>query len=971
MNTKRRSFTSQSRMRPARLVLAGAAFLLVARLCHAQDSSNWRVFQPADGLATLPCSFVTVSSLGKVVVTHPGSAFISELDGYAITNIPGPVGLSGPVYESPAGQLWTMTAEGLQELRDNAWVLHPVRELGIDPISNTNLSLTHIPLLPVRQGHLLMLVADRLFQFTSEPADRPRIEVLRNAAQSQIGAFSGMIPARDGGVWISGSQGLAKVPGPLRNVTSEITWHEYLPPASLGLGRFLKPQEDTEGGITMLGQSLTNIDEQLVVRFDGQTWTSLKARSEKIMGAGRTPDGTIWAVTSDALLQWDPARSEFAEHTDLRPHHFFDFAIEASGTFWLATAEGLFRHGSPIWQPAASLRGTGSPTRSLTGDQQGRSWFIEENALRLVQGDQHREFPLPAASVGVQSPKIFSAQNGDIWFGADLGTALFHAGKWQYFISSDNSAPSRPVAFAQLPDGKMWCAARDRIWEFDGKHWLNLRRGFDGINALAPTRDGSVWVASDTGLFRYFNGAWVENGPEEGLPSARILDLWEDKTDRLWASTAKGLALYYPKADADPPSTAILPFPGQEKTVRDGAAITISFAGVDKWKFTPRSRLLFSYRLDAGEWSIFEALDHVTLSGMLPGKHVFQVRAMDRNCNVDPKPAALEFAVVLPWYREARLVLISTIGFVVALFFAGLAFNRHRQLRRSYAEIEIKIAERTAELDKANRELFHSQKMNALGSLAAGIAHDFNNILSIIKGSAQIIEENIENPGKIQTRLDRIKTVVEQGSSIVKAMLGFSREANPSASSCDLNSAIEDTLKLLGDRFLREVRVSFEPAVALPRVAGSSDFIQQILLNLIFNAAESMSASKHILLDARQCEDLPKNLVLLPGRAAGYVCLSVTDSGCGISPEVLPRIFEPFFTTKALSARRGTGLGLSMVYELAKKLGAGIAVESAVGRGTTFSIILPAGKIRSEDSGNNFEQCQPNDKLNLEPARTP
>src|SRR5256885_16275152 len=125
---------------------------------------------------------------------------------------------------------------------------------------------------------------------------------------------------------------------------------------------------------------------------------------------------------------------------------------------------------------------------------------------------------------------------------------------------------------------------------------------------------------------------------------------------------------------------------------------------------------------------------------------------MDRSGNVDPKPPSLEFVVLIPWYREARLVFISSAGAAVALFFAALAFNRHRRLLHSYAEVEKKVAQRTLELERANRELLHSQKMNALGTLAAGIAHDFNNILSIIKGSAQIIEENVQDGQKVRTR---------------------------------------------------------------------------------------------------------------------------------------------------------------------------------------------------------------------------
>ena len=314
---------------------------------------------------------------------------------------------------------------------------------------------------------------------------------------------------------------------------------------------------------------------------------------------------------------------------------------------------------------------------------------------------------------------------------------------------------------------------------------------------------------------------------------------------------------------------------------------------------------------------------------------------MDRNGNVEPTPAQLEFAVALPWYKETRLVLISFAGLVAALFFAALAVNRHRQLLRSYAAVEKKVTERTRELEIANRELLQSQKMKALGTLAAGIAHDFNNILSIIKGSVQIIEDNLENPTKIRTRVDRIKMVVEQGSGIVKAMLGFSRSSDGQPVWCDPNDVVDDTIKLLGDRFLREVEVRFVRATAPPKIPASKDFIQQILLNFIFNAAESMAKRKQVIVATQRITKLPAGVVLMPASAAAYVSISVRDFGCGIPPENMPRIFEPFFTTKSLSARRGMGLGLSMVYELAKKMEAGLAVESVVGQGSTFTLILP------------------------------
>ena len=176
-------------------------------------------------------------------------------------------------------------------------------------------------------------------------------------------------------------------------------------------------------------------------------------------------------------------------------------------------------------------------------------------------------------------------------------------------------------------------------------------------------------------------------------------------------------------------------------------------------------------------------------------------------------------------------------------------------------------------------------------------------------------------------------------------MLGFSRETGQDAAPCDLNTVVEDTLKLLGDRFLREVNVAFEAQPALPLLRAPKDFIQQVLLNFIFNAAESMTGRKQVVLihpppGPAPPQPQPRHDPCPPPPATSPV--TVRDSGCGIPPENLGRIFEPFFTTKALSsARRGTGLGLSMVYELARKMNAGLQVESVLNQGSAFTLILP------------------------------
>src|SRR5205823_8948947 len=207
-------------------------------------------------------------------------------------------------------------------------------------------------------------------------------------------------------------------------------------------------------------------------------------------------------------------------------------------------------------------------------------------------------------------------------------------------------------------------------------------------------------------------------------------------------------------------------------------------------------------------------------------------------------------------------------------------------------------------------------------------------------------EANLDDKEKIRIRADRIKTMVEQGSGIVKAMLGFSR-ATAEEKRCDINQLISETRRLLGDQFGHDVALRLELAASLPQVKGSAELIQQILFNLVLNAADAMGGRGQIALHSGVLDRLPAHLVLVPADAPSFIYVSVRDSGCGIPPEILPRIFEPFFTTKAFSTRRGTGLGLSMVYDLAKKMDAGLAVESTINEGSRFTLVLPIREAES------------------------
>jgi len=157
----------------------------------------------------------------------------------------------------------------------------------------------------------------------------------------------------------------------------------------------------------------------------------------------------------------------------------------------------------------------------------------------------------------------------------------------------------------------------------------------------------------------------------------------------------------------------------------------------------------------------------------------------------------------------------------------------------------------------------------------------------------------------------------------------------------DAAEVVEQTLRLLGERLRRNIRVERALAPNLPPVLGVRDLMQQMLVNLLLNAADALEPDGEIRLRAWRMDVPPANMILPPHPAVTYVAIEVRDTGHGIPSEILPRIFEPFFTTKAFSSRRGTGLGLYMVYEFAKQMGHGLMVASEPDQGTTFTILAP------------------------------
>lgn len=287
--------------------------------------------------------------------------------------------------------------------------------------------------------------------------------------------------------------------------------------------------------------------------------------------------------------------------------------------------------------------------------------------------------------------------------------------------------------------------------------------------------------------------------------------------------------------------------------------------------------------------------------------------------------------------------MLPTGGAALALLLAFTTLRYQRGLVASYAEVDALVTRRNAELARAEAELVRSEKMKALGTLAAGIAHDFNNLLSVVRLSNDFLRRGVKDPD-LQEEVSSIQQAVERGKDVIDSILGYSRAKDETRREVRLPELVEDTVALLSRQFLSGLRLTLELDQNTPAVHASSARLQQILLNLIVNAAEAMNGEGRLSVAVRALamSDLPVQLTLVPLEARQFAMLSVSDSGPGIAPDVLPRIFEPFFTTKHLSAKPGTGLGLATVYKIAQDEGYGISVESEVGRGATFRIYVAA-----------------------------
>jgi len=304
--------------------------------------------------------------------------------------------------------------------------------------------------------------------------------------------------------------------------------------------------------------------------------------------------------------------------------------------------------------------------------------------------------------------------------------------------------------------------------------------------------------------------------------------------------------------------------------------------------------------------------------------------------------AAVRFDVQMPTAR-ARMLTVSV--------FAGHMEDETGQISGLVLHFIDATEQRDLEL-----QFTQAQKMQAIGHLAGGVAHDFNNVLTALTGFCEILLERHPKGDPDHQELQQIYQSGNRATDLVRQLLAFSRKQTLRPKIVDISEVISDLSAMLNRSLGETVVLRIDHGRDLKQIRVDTGQLEQVIVNLAVNAGHAMNGEGEVMIrtnnalvhdPVEQAHD-----IMPPG---SYVCIEVSDTGCGIAPENLTKIFEPFFTTKDVD--KGTGLGLSTVYGIVRQTDGYIFVDSVVGKGTTFSIYFPA--VEEEAVAKKVEKKQP------------
>ena len=262
-----------------------------------------------------------------------------------------------------------------------------------------------------------------------------------------------------------------------------------------------------------------------------------------------------------------------------------------------------------------------------------------------------------------------------------------------------------------------------------------------------------------------------------------------------------------------------------------------------------------------------------------------------------------------------------------------------KQRSSELGEANLRLKTSLFNLEQTQQQLLQAQKMQAIGRLAGGIAHDFNNLLTVIMGHAQLIKLAARDMPTFTEEVDSILEAGERAARLTTQLLGFSRKQQWKPEVVDLNRLASGLAKMLSRLIGEKIEFLLDVDNEIGAIRADRNQVEQIIMNLVVNARDAMPGGGTLTVTTRRAQSPDLNLVPDPFDPAGFVALTVSDTGYGMDSDTKRQIFEPFFTTKSVG--QGTGMGLATVYGLVQQSGGQVGVASQIGVGSVFTVLLP------------------------------
>jgi ligand-binding sensor domain-containing protein/signal transduction histidine kinase len=740
-------------------------------------------------------------------------------------------------------------------------------------------------------------------------------------------SIQGFFEDREGGLWVAATDGLHQL--------NDRVFSSYAARHGLAHERVLSVCPGANGAI-LLGTEMGGVYEFKGTKFKP---SGLPVSSPTITSLLRDRAGRVWVGSRRrGLDMFDRGIAlNFDTNTGLRDNNIMCLREDAAGTIWIGTGTGLAR-----WS-------------------EGRFSSVE----------------LPM-STNLTVRDVFRAADEVLWVATGAGIFALRPGATNHFTPSDGLPDKLVYCLRQDAQGRMWAGTASGLACLIGDRWVGGSLTSQHIFWFAFDVQGFLWYSTPYGIYQVSMRALVDYWtlPSRPKPDLRLLDLgdglltmegsggrqpagWQTPDGRLWFATARGLAVVNPArlpASRTPPPLKL------ERVTADGHPVTagpdlrlpadthlveFQYAAVS---YLAPDKLDYRYRLEGVDEGWVAAGNRLmaTYANLGAGDYRFLVEVGTGDGHWNEGGISLPFTIT-PHYYQTTWFYVLAAGTLAATLLAA-HFLRVRRLRHYQRVLEERVAEKTCEL-RVNLEkrlqledrLHQSEKMEAVGHLAAGVAHHFNNLLTVIQMNAALVKDGVQSPEQVEAHSDEIQRASDRAAALVRQLLAFSRRQWLRPEALDLNRLIKAQAEklhgVLGARTTLEFRL--EPGLpVLP--SADAQLIESVLLSLTQNANEFMPQGGRVVISTRResftAEQAASQPEALPGN---FAVLAVADSGVGMAPEVFSRVFEPFFTTKEVG--QGTGLSLAAVYGIVKQHQGWTKIESAVGQGTTVRIYLPMG----------------------------